>query len=278
MSTLAAARTPQTQPAEANRDFQQFLSAYGIKLSPQQQRAAATVYGPTLLTAVPGSGKTTTFTARLGYMTLRCDIDPSRICALTFTKAAAADMEKRFVKLFGSNGANDGKGITFATINSLALAIYHYECEKVRRTAPREVADAKTIYGIAREILKPSAEDKKDSPSPSESEIKEDLTLISKMKNELVVNDRRRRSNWSDSNLALLDAYELKMRERNVIDFDDQLVFRVRHHTQRRRNRPPLQGKIPVLVNRRSPGLLPPPACATVFARRKSRQPFHGRR
>lgn len=39
------------------------------------------------------------------------------------------------------------------------------------------------------------------------------------------MNDRRRRSNWSDSDLALLDAYERKMRERNVIDFDDQLVF-----------------------------------------------------
>lgn len=77
MNTLAATRTPQTQPAEANNDFQQFLSAYGIELSPQQQRAAATVYGPTLLTAVPGSGKTTTLTARLGYMIRRCGINPS---------------------------------------------------------------------------------------------------------------------------------------------------------------------------------------------------------
>lgn len=225
MNTLAATRTPQTQPAEANNDFQQFLSAYGIELSPQQQRAAATVYGPTLLTAVPGSGKTTTLTARLGYMIRRCGINPSRICALTFTNAAANDMKKRFIELFDSNGTNDGEGITFATINSLASRIYHYECKKVKGTSPRNVADAKTIYGIAREILKPSAEEKKDSPSPSESEIKEALTLISKIKNELVVNDRRRRSNWSDGDLALLDAYERKMRERNVIDFDDQLVF-----------------------------------------------------
>ena len=161
MNTLAATRTPQTQPAEANNDFQQFLSAYGIELSPQQQRAAATVYGPTLLTAVPGSGKTTTLTARLGYMIRRCGINPSRICALTFTNAAANDMKKRFIELFDSNGTNDGEGITFATINSLASRIYHYECKKVKGTSPRNVADAKTIYGIAREILKPSAEEKR---------------------------------------------------------------------------------------------------------------------
>ena len=49
-------------------DFAQFMTRYGLTLDEQQQAALQAVDGPVLLLAVPGSGKTTTLVARLGYM------------------------------------------------------------------------------------------------------------------------------------------------------------------------------------------------------------------
>ena len=58
--------------------FTEYLSAQNIVLNKQQEKAMRTVKGPTLLLAVPGSGKTTTMIARIGYM-IHCNgIKPDR--------------------------------------------------------------------------------------------------------------------------------------------------------------------------------------------------------
>ena len=52
-----------------------------------------------LSVAGPGSGKTRTVTYRLGYLAMACGILPSRLRAVTFTRAATQEMEKRLCSL-----------------------------------------------------------------------------------------------------------------------------------------------------------------------------------
>ena len=49
-------------------DFETFKSRYNVNLTSQQLAAVQSVDNPTLLLAVPGSGKTTVLVTRLGYM------------------------------------------------------------------------------------------------------------------------------------------------------------------------------------------------------------------
>ena len=76
--------------------YEEFKSSFHIQLNPQQEAAVRQVDGPTLLLAVPGSGKTTVLVALLGYMLYCLGIDPGRILTVTYTVAAAGDMKRRF--------------------------------------------------------------------------------------------------------------------------------------------------------------------------------------
>ena len=57
--------------------------------------------GPALVLAGPGSGKTTVITKRLQYLITAHHIPPQEILVVTFTKAAALEMQKRFFHLMG---------------------------------------------------------------------------------------------------------------------------------------------------------------------------------
>ena len=72
--------------------FEEFRNRYHITFTEQQLQAVQSVEGPTLLLAVPGSGKTTVLVARLGYMIYCCGIAPENILTVTYTVAATKDM------------------------------------------------------------------------------------------------------------------------------------------------------------------------------------------
>lgn len=69
---------------------------------------------PMLVIAGPGSGKTTVLTARVKNLIDEYKADPSRILVITFTKAAALQMEDRFAALTGRRC-----GVTFGTFHAV---------------------------------------------------------------------------------------------------------------------------------------------------------------
>lgn len=89
-----------------------------LKKNIAQEKAIQTVNGQMILVACPGSGKTTTLLRRINYMVTERNINPLNILMITFTKAAADEMNKRYAKMFGRN-----PGVTFCTIHSFCLAI-----------------------------------------------------------------------------------------------------------------------------------------------------------
>lgn len=69
--------------------------------NPAQQAAITHESGPVLCLAGPGSGKTFTLTHHIRYLILEKHIAPSQILVITFSKAAALQMQQRFARLMG---------------------------------------------------------------------------------------------------------------------------------------------------------------------------------
>ena len=81
-----------------------------------QIQAITTIQGPVMVISCAGSGKTTVIlerTARILKQTGR----PSRILVVTFSKAAATEMEQRFREKYGAGG------VRFATIHSICYSV-----------------------------------------------------------------------------------------------------------------------------------------------------------
>ena len=68
----------------------------GSKGNPSQQEAIRHFRGPCEVIAGPGSGKTFVLVERILFLIIECDVPPSQILVLTFSKAAAGEMNTRF--------------------------------------------------------------------------------------------------------------------------------------------------------------------------------------
>ena len=68
-----------------------------MAFSDTQTQAIAHKDGPALVLAGPGSGKTTVITNRIVTLLERYHIPGSRILVITFTRAAAQEMQRRFL-------------------------------------------------------------------------------------------------------------------------------------------------------------------------------------
>ncbi|GGG05032.1 ATP-dependent helicase [Paenibacillus abyssi] len=104
------------------RKFQEI----GVSLNEVQKKAVRHTKGALLLLASPGSGKTTTIIMRIGYLIEEKGVHPSRIKAVTFSRASAADMKERFERFFPALPS-----VNFSTIHSLAFEVVR---EHFRRT------------------------------------------------------------------------------------------------------------------------------------------------
>ena len=73
------------------------------KLNPSQKRAVDQIYGPVMVIAGPGTGKTQILAARILNILQKTDALPSNILCLTYTEAGAAAMHQRLSQFMGSD-------------------------------------------------------------------------------------------------------------------------------------------------------------------------------
>lgn len=74
------------------------------RANPEQKEAIETIYGPVLVLAGPGTGKTQILSLRIGNILLQTDASPYQILCLTYTEAGAMAMKDRLIRLIGTEG------------------------------------------------------------------------------------------------------------------------------------------------------------------------------
>lgn len=70
-----------------------------VKLNNAQAKAVDHIYGPLLVLAGPGTGKTQLLSARIANILQKTDANPQNILCLTFTESAAQNMRERLASL-----------------------------------------------------------------------------------------------------------------------------------------------------------------------------------
>lgn len=203
-------------------NYNEFLKEYDLThLDAQQQEAVRATDGPILLLAVPGSGKTTTLIARLGYLVIGKEVSPETILTMTYTVAATGEMKDRFAKKFGSQYADK---MNFKTINAVCASIirsYEWYGHKAFKLVSDEGEISKILTGIWLNVCK---------KYPTESDIKELRMKITYVKNQMVPKKELDSVtvSSSDGTISIKELYEEYvrfMRDSSLMDFDDQLVF-----------------------------------------------------
>lgn len=91
-----------------------------IQFNSQQIQAIQHKDGPALVLAVPGAGKTTVLIHRLHNLIKEHSVNPLKILSITFSKASAKDMRKRFNNIFTEV---NNIPVNFSTIHSFSYAI-----------------------------------------------------------------------------------------------------------------------------------------------------------
>lgn len=107
-------------------------------LNPAQREAVEKLFGPVLVLAGPGTGKTHLLTARIGHILQQTDAKAENILCLTFTNAAAIEMRDRLQQKIGAEAYK----MTITTFHGFAewvMSEYPGNFEKLK--AGRELAD-----------------------------------------------------------------------------------------------------------------------------------------
>lgn len=179
----------------------------------EQRTAMEHVNGPCIVLAGPGSGKTTVITYRTKKLIEEDGINPANILVITFTKAAALEMQSRFYSIMGGRYP-----VNFGTFHAVYFKIlkyaYHYNAENIIREEKK--------YEILREIIEKMELDIND-----ENEfITNILSEISVVKGEMIDLEHYYSKNCAEQIFKkLFTCYNEKLIHMNLIDFDDMLVM-----------------------------------------------------
>lgn len=183
-----------------------------MQLSDAQSRAIAHGAGPAMVLAGPGSGKTLVITQRTRNLIEKYGIKSNEILVITFTKAAAEEMRRRFAAICPA------RGVTFGTFHAVFFTIlkhaYHYSSANVLSEDKK--------YQILQQLLHQSRihfEDEKETLSELAAE-------ISMVKNEQIdLEHYYSKSCPEEVFRGIYQKYEQMHREMGLLDFDDMLVY-----------------------------------------------------
>ena len=169
--------------------------------------------GPMLVLAGPGSGKTTVITYRTKKLIEEYGVNPSNILVITFTKAAAREMQERFEKLVGGK-----RNVTFGTFHAVYFKILKY----AYNYSAANILSEERKHDILKEIfinLKLEIDDETEFMSGIINE-------ISMVKGDMLDIEHYYSKNCSESVFKeIYSRYNDKLIKSNLIDFDDMLVM-----------------------------------------------------
>ena len=187
-----------------------------------QLRAVSHINGPAIVLAGPGSGKTKVIVERLRYMIENHHIPPSSILVITFTKAAAIEMQYRFLKITDSSYPE----VVFGTFHSVFYKIIRNS--KSKNENKIEIATEKNKYEILRDglsMLRGSGKIDDRTYEDALLELSDIISEISRIKN-LGITPQDSIESLSVSKVFpdIFKFYNSRLIEFGMIDFDDMIL------------------------------------------------------
>lgn len=182
-----------------------------MNLTTEQQRAVNHNYGPMLILAGAGSGKTTTLVSRVIRLVKEKIAKPQEICLLTFTNKAAREMRGRIeARVQGQSN------IWAGTFHSFGLEILRRNYKVAGLPKYFGVLDTADASQIVRELLRTLS-----VPNKNAFDDKRLLTYMSRARegiSYIAEDDYKLAVEW------LMPKFEKKKAILGVVDFDDLII------------------------------------------------------
>jgi DNA helicase-2/ATP-dependent DNA helicase PcrA len=195
------------------------------RLNKEQAETVTQQWGPSLVIAGAGSGKTTVLTRRIAYLITRLNQEPESILSVTFTNKAAAEMRHRIEQIVGTKEA---RRISIGTFHSvcaklLRQEIEHYQTEDGLKWDKNFVIydETDTVNLIKAQIKKMNLDEKVFVP-------KETRHTISALKNDgyTHLTYSREAKNYRETRISeIFCAYQQELARNNALDFDDLILM-----------------------------------------------------
>ena len=157
-----------------------FEEAYG-KLNAQQKMAVDTIYGPVLVIAGPGTGKTQILALRIGNILLKAaGAKPDEILALTYTDSAVATLRTRLARFIGTAAYR----VRIHTFHSFARSILELRPDLFPRIALGTHLSAVRGIALMERLLDEGSYTKIRNPKNPHRAAKDLLGFMEKLKQE----------------------------------------------------------------------------------------------
>lgn len=190
-------------------------------LNKRQHEAAFHLFGPCLVIAGAGSGKTRVLTVRAAYL-IDIGVDPSRIFVSTFTNKASREMRERLANTVGGQQAAK---VWMGTFHSLSIRMLRagamhlgYGVKDHRSNfVVIDQDEAKTIKVM---VLKEFG--------LKEGDLDDFDSFLSYMKSKLISPEESRNHTTSQWNADMYARYQQYLLSENLMDFDDIIVNAVK--------------------------------------------------
>ena len=180
-----------------------------MKFNDSQLKAVSHFTGPMLVLAGPGSGKTTVIIHRIINLITNCHVPPENILAVTFSRAAAAEMSERFNCAFNTGGGAP----TFVTFHSIFLSIL-----KSESSSPLNLISEQRKSAFIRSQI-----EKYNLPYDNPVHlVKELLTAISRLK---CFGSLENEQTEPPAFQKIYSAYQDHLVRHGLIDFDDIIIL-----------------------------------------------------
>lgn len=192
------------------------------KLNPSQQQAVDHHYGPALVLAGAGAGKTSVLTQRVAQLLRQGITRPENMLVVTFTNKAAKEMKERLAKLLG-----------WQQVKLISAGTFHSICCRILR---QHIEALNLGYSKTFVIYDPKDQEKtmdlavrSMNLDPKDYQAYQMLQMVGKFKNNGLEPESIPSGAVDDPfQIRVYQQYQLALRQNNAMDFDDLLFLTMR--------------------------------------------------
>jgi DNA helicase II / ATP-dependent DNA helicase PcrA len=196
---------------------------FASELNPEQAAAATHSDGPLLIIAGAGTGKTRTLVYRVAHLIER-GVKAERILLLTFTRRASQEMLSRAERLVGSNSKRVHGGTFHATAHRL-LRRYGPAAGLAKDFTIMDQGDSADLMQLARAQLGYAAKTKRFPKKETLQYVYSRHINTGVAVDDIVRDEYAQFVDYLEDFSKIYADYTRRKQERNLVDYDDLLLF-----------------------------------------------------